>query len=74
MVQGVDKEGEKIIARIYPDDGMRQMSLVLDIKNIASAVCPTDFANCVKEYSKEMYNLMKKKDTTTSGGDSSDFL
>ncbi len=60
MVQGKDKKGNIIIDRLYPDDGMRQLSLVLDIKTIASAVCPTDFANCVKKYSKEMYQLMKK--------------
>lgn len=59
MVKGKDKEDNKILEQIQPDDIMRQQSLVLDIKTIAYAVCPVDFADCVKEYSKEMYRLMR---------------
>ena len=46
--------GEIIKDRIYPDDTLRQRILTLDIPNIASYVCPSDFAKFVKDYGKDL--------------------
>lgn len=61
ITRGVNKNGEVIANRIYPDDTMRQKLLLLDISKIAASVCPKMFSDSVKEYSTDMYKLMKHK-------------